>query len=213
MKATDIEETTALIFDNTYMVRIPEYAARTVEYMRTYGTYITGIPEIDRAAPTNWFTTYLPISKMAEHYHEGVTVAIVRQQDLKTIYDSITQHLSAWRHHINTTINITPPPIEDLLILDEFAAAVFQFARHSMSDAAVKSLFTQSLEEMALFKHSDFLKPYVPAPTPTRQSSTPINSLGFLHQEPEPEPEPKKPDRESYRDYFKIRQVIERPRS
>lgn len=213
MKHTDIEYTTTLIFDRLYMVRIPEYAARSVEYMRIYGTYVTGIPEIDRAAPNNWLTTYLSIAKMAEHYKEGVTVAIVKYDDLKTIYDSITQHLSAWKHHIQTTINLTPPPIEDLIVLDEFAATVFQFAKNTMSNEAIQSLFAQSLEEMAVVKHSDFLKPYMPitATDPTKPLRN-INSLGFLDTAAE-DPEPKKPDRESYRDYFKIRQVIERPRT
>lgn len=208
MKPIEIEETTKLIFDNIYKVRIPEYAARSIQYMRTYGNYITGIPDIDRAAPSNWLTTYLPIATMAEYYKEGVTVAVVRTEDLVAIYKSITDHLSAWKRHINTTINLSPPPTQDLVILDEFAAAVFQFARSSMTEEAIKSQFAQSLEDMAMVKHGNFLKPFVPTTTATGR---PISSVGFLDKDEESKPTG--PDRESYRDYFRIRQVIERPRS
>ena len=195
--------TTKRIFDDIYMVRVPEHMMRSVTYMRTYGTYVTGYPDIDNDYTNRQMTTYMSIAKMVTLYKEGATIAVVNYKDIKAIYDAIADHLAAWQYQMDHAININNPPIDDLIALDAFAETVFQYARHHYKTDMVESDFSRSLHNMLSFHQSGFLKPLeVPAADRGEDGVFHVNN----------DPERHLPRRNSMEDYLKIKQVIQRKR-
>ena len=140
-------DTTVEIWEHLYMVRVPSLDATSVQFIKAHGTYITGNKEIDNAAANDWITTYMPIAKMVELYKEGVTIAVVKYDDTKKIYEAIERHLTAWLQQLNHGLNIGNAPIEDLLEMDKFANTVYAHARHIITEEAVKDLFHMSIHK------------------------------------------------------------------
>jgi hypothetical protein len=67
---------------------------------------------------------------MVEYYHSHTEVRIVKRDDLKAIYDICQDYTfeAAWR--IKNGAFANEFPLEDLIKIDEFAEAVYQYAGH-----------------------------------------------------------------------------------
>lgn len=123
------EDTTVLIWDNLYRVRVPQLALRSEEELRCFGMRITGDPGIDNAMANQLTDIMIPIVKMVEYHSTGVSVRIVNQADVKTIYDDIQKHIEGWAANIQNNFNIGNVPHDDLLKMNEFAQAIFGHAK------------------------------------------------------------------------------------
>lgn len=117
------------IWENLYLVSLPELYLRTEEDMRARGTPTTGDSKLDRAMHNCYSKAYKTINQIFELYRLGVNVYVVNYADTEKIYYAIQAHLSSWVVYIQQGLNLYSTPFEDLLELDRFASVVYDKAK------------------------------------------------------------------------------------
>ena len=150
-------DTTAEIFDRRYLVRVPELFMRSRADMALYGTPITGYKAIDNDLPNRTITTYMSIADMVDRFRDGAVISVVNYDDIQPIYESIVRHLTAWKNTIEIAINMNDPPIDDLLVMDEFAEVLFQHARHHYRTSPLLTGMTAELNKVSRRSAKSFL--------------------------------------------------------
>lgn len=71
---------------------------------------------------------YIPINQMVEYFHQSQVVAIVKQADVKTVYEICQDYTFNWAETLNKTLFQNQVPFADLIKIDEFAEAVYRHA-------------------------------------------------------------------------------------
>lgn len=188
-------DTAEIIFTRLFKCRIPNLQTMSEDYIRIFGMPTTGDAGIDNELANEWITTMLTIEKMAEYHKQNVQLKIVRYEDVKEIYDHISNHLQAWRHQIENGINIGDAPIEDLILLDDFANTVYDHAKYQFTRTMADSLLQRHLSGILRVNKHNFFKDD-PTVT-TTEDKTVING----------EDEDKHPKRESLANIFKDRMI------
>ena len=156
-----------------YACRIRLMDTRSVDHIRFFGTPTAGDPDYDREMRNEITQRHLTIAEMACYFRDGVTVRVIKREDTKKIYERITDHLIAWRDALSL-LNHPQAPIEDLLVLDEFAHKVYEHARWHFKDPYTTSLLERAIN--ARFGGSGVLGngnhnlPTVDNPPPARET-------------------------------------------
>ena len=189
--------TETYIFHHVFLCRIPYIASMSIEYMKQFGIPSSGDKEVDERMSKQDITTMLPISEMAKYYSQGVNVSIVQRADVKDIYILITNHLAAWKRHIEKSINLGNAPMEDLIMLDEFANAVYSEAKFEFSTEVAQSTFMQHMSSSIRSNKNNFFKKAGTTPSLDRDGNVRIHS-------PEDQVYP---ERESMSDIFRNRRI------
>ena len=117
--------TTDAIFHEYYKVRVPSVAVCSDAELELCGMPITEGLNVEENIEVNTTICMLPISRMAEIYNNGFNVQIMDSEDVTRIYDAVSKHLEAWDRHLSNALNKKKAPIDDLILLDEFAQALF----------------------------------------------------------------------------------------
>lgn len=190
-----ITDTTAYLWDYLFKCRIPNLQTMSEEYIRFFGMPTTGDPGIDQAMADQWITTMIPISKMVEYSKQGISIKIVKYDDVKTIYSYISLHLQAWKNQIGNGLNIGDAPIDDLIALDEFANLVYDHAKYQFTRSMADSILARHLNGVTKFNKTNFFKPDINITNP--DNITKINDAEDV----------KLPERESMADIFKDRKI------
>lgn len=151
-------DTTVLLWEHLFKCRIPNLQTMSPEYIKQVGIFKTGDPGIDREIANQWITTMLSIAKMTEYFSEGVPIKVVKYEDVKTIYTYISRHLDAWKDQIQNGMNIGDAPIEDLILLDQFANTVYDRAKYQFTKDTVNSLLGQHIQNMFKINKSNILR-------------------------------------------------------
>jgi hypothetical protein len=150
-------ETSRLIFDDMYMIKVPVTSTRTELDIRLFGTVRTGYEEIDKSALDDLVVVMWSIARMAEHFKKGVPIRVIKYSDTKTIYESVTRHLDAWKYQIEDGINVNNAPFNDLIMLDEFANSVYEHAKFQFTAQYVNSAISRYMEESKMINKQNFL--------------------------------------------------------
>jgi hypothetical protein len=154
------EDTTKLLWDDYFLIRVPLLQATSMDHIRMYGNYTTLDRDIDKTLASQWLTTMQPIHYMVDHYKEGLQVKIVHYKDVKTIYEHISKHLAAWKNMLEYGINVGDAPLDDLIAMDQFANAVYEHAKFQFTPDTVSSALAAALSKTAQFnKFNFFTKP------------------------------------------------------
>lgn len=197
LATTAVTDTSTYIFDYLFKCRIPNLQTMSEEYIRFFGMPTTGDPSIDKAMADQWITTMIPISKMVEYSKQGITIKVVKYEDVKTIYSYISLHLQAWKNQIGNGINIGNAPIDDLIDLDAFANIVYDHAKFQFTRDIADSILERQMSTITRFNKSNFFKPDIKVKDSDGDGITRINS----------EPVDNFPKRESLSDIFKDRKI------
>lgn len=190
---TVARDTTVKLWEYLYRVRIPYIHARSIEDIKMYGTNITGVPEIDKDYASEIITCMITVNQMVEYYKEGVPIRIPSQSDIKEIYDSISDHLYAWKDRLYAGINIFNAPIEDLILMDKFANAIYDHAKYHFTDDVLNSLTASHLVNLSPINTMNMFKPSV------KEYIKGTSGVTIINKETEEE---KLPERESLGEYF-----------
>lgn len=190
-------DTSSYLWDYLFKCRIPNLQTMSEEYIRFFGMPTTGDPGIDKALNDQWITTMIPISKMVEYSRQGISIKIVKYDDVKTIYNYISLHLQAWKNQIGNGLNIGDAPIDDLIALDEFANLVYDHAKYQFTRSMADSILARHLGTVNKLNKTNFFKPNININNPD-DKITKINSI---------EEDNKLPERESLADIFKDRKI------
>lgn len=184
-------DTTVLIWDHLFLCKIPQLDSTSVQFMRTVGHYITGDPGIDKELSNQWITTMLNIDRMVEFYREGVAIRVVNYSDTKLIYENISEHLSVWRQRLTYGLNIGNAPIEDLILMDEFANLVYDHAKFQFTREMAESILGKHLDGVTRLNTNNFF---------TKKPSASEDSKGLTAN-----PIPDVPEREAHSSFLKER--------
>jgi hypothetical protein len=145
------QDTSKYIWDYRFKVRIPQVFAYSEDHIKTFGTYSTLDKDIDKALMNQPFTTFMNIAEMVEKFKEGATISVVNREDIKTIYEYISYHLTAWKDQLKSGLNIGDAPIEDLIDLDNFANTVYDCAKYQIvGDPGLSKIFQQIRSQMTI---------------------------------------------------------------
>jgi len=125
-----VTDTTEHIWDYLYKIQVPFLQSRSDGELEKYGTYLSGNEDVDTDIGLDMMTTMKSIAQMIVYYKEGVSIGLINVNDSKSIYDAIQRHLEAWSEQLEVGINIGDAPIDDLIIMDEFANNVFDVSKH-----------------------------------------------------------------------------------
>lgn len=184
------------IWEPVFRCKIPQLQSTSTTYLKIFGSPTTGHPEIDKELNNQELTTFLTIAKMVEYYKKGVPVKVVQYKDTKTIYEYIENHIRAWKNRIEKGINIGGAPVEDLILMDQFATSVYQHARHLIDQEEIDSFLIKSMNSVQSINRFNIIKQPV-----VEGEVTKINAQ---------EDEPQFPQRDSFADVFKNSSVIGR---
>lgn len=125
------DKTAVKIFRELFTVRIPEMYVYTLDEINHFGVFQSGEPVVDNAFSHNTRLVKLPIAKIATLYYRGCDVSIVNPDDTTLIYEYVQEHLLAWHNLLdNDMANTGGAPIDDLLLLEDFANATFEYAKY-----------------------------------------------------------------------------------
>ena len=186
------------IFDHLFLCRIPNLGSMSPEYIRHFGMPTSGDAGVDNEMKNQLITTYLSIAAMATHFKNGVNVYIPRQADIRLMYDYITDHLTAWKNSLSRGLNRGDAPIEDLILLDQFANNIYEYAKWQFTEETANSLFVRNIAEVSKYNKFNIFKTPLPVKdnvkVNTETGATTVNA------------EPDLPKRESMADVFKSRQ-------
>lgn len=165
------ERTTAWwLFNKLFMCRVPYLQTMSAEYIREYGVLASGDPVRDKALGSETITTMLSIAKMIEYFSKGVTVGVVRYEDTKKIYEYISNHLQAWKRELEYSVN-ADAPVEDLLLMDRFASAVYVHARHQFTQDYADGIIARRLTGGMSVNKNTLFRPKEPPPVETNTTS------------------------------------------
>lgn len=146
------------IFDKLYRVSIPTRQMQTIEEQRTFGIRAIGDKTLDNALLNERTITWISIDKMIDYFKEGVTVGIIDPSDCKRIYDAISPHLSHWIGHFQRGVNFSNAPVEDLILMDKFAATVYSHAKYHFTSDVMTSGLSQKLSQFMPLNPMNFFK-------------------------------------------------------
>lgn len=173
----NLPDTTAALWDRLYMVRLPRLEVASVEYLRTYGTYVTGQPEVDQWAANHLITTMRPIHELAEYHRQHVRIYLVQVNDAVEIHQAVQAHLEAWERKLRYGLNNGNAPLDDLMALEAFARTVYYHAKHRMPPESTASLFLQSISNPLKITPMNFFK--------TPPATTSPDGVTRIHAEPD----------------------------
>jgi len=190
------KDTAAAIFTHLFMCRIPNLQSMSVDYIKHMGMPTTGDPKIDAELANQLITTYLPISKMVEYFKDNVPVYITKKEDVKLMYRYISNHLTAWKQYLNVGLNLGNAPIDDLILLDQFANTVYDEAKYEFTRETANSLLLQHMTNTVRVNRTNFFKSSPQSPSMGADGVTTINADEDVY-----------PKRESLSELFKDRRV------
>lgn len=148
------------IFEPIFMVRVPAEALRTENEVRVLGTHTTFNKRVDATLSRAMTTVYLNIARMADLFANGHPVSVVNHADCKTIFEYTQNHLDTWAKLLQGTVNRPHAPFDDLQKLDQFAASVFNHARHQYANPEnMQSGFMRAIESLGLLGEFSVFQP------------------------------------------------------
>lgn len=171
-------DTSWWIWNKLFKCRIPYLQTMSPDYIRHFGVPVSGDDGRDKAIVSEQVVTMLTIAQMLEYYSKGVTIGVIRQEDTKLIYEYISNHLQAWKTELESSLNIRGAPVEDLVLMDKFAVAVYRHARHQFTTSFAEGLIAQRMRGGRSYSYRDMIEPPQPKrPEAVRQDEDPHSHL------------------------------------
>ena len=114
--------------------------------------------EFDRQLARQPAKFWLNCAQMAELCHNGYPVSLVEYNDSLTVYTYVQNHLEQAMKALLGSMHVLEAPLDDLMILEEFAGRVFAHARFLMpkgqgpAPGLITGLDLSGLGETSIFK-------------------------------------------------------------
>lgn len=118
------------IWGRLFMCKAPRIAYYSTAYLERFGLTTSGNQNIDREMARQPQLVYLTINDMVEYYNQTQCISIVKQNDVKTIYEICQDYTFDYADRLHKSVFAHDVPFGDLVMLDEFAEAVYQHAGH-----------------------------------------------------------------------------------
>lgn len=185
-------DTSWWIFNQKFRCSVPQIDMRSADHIKMFGMPSSGIKEIDNETARERIQTYLTISQMVNYFKHGALVGVTKISDTKIIYERITDHLNAWKRQLQHGLNNNDAPVEDLMLLDNFANAVYAHAQYQFTQEIVDSLLLQQMGTIMPFSRGSLIANMEKGRKRKEGRDEP----------PKEEPEEQRPPRASMADFF-----------
>lgn len=133
------------IWNKLFQCRLNAFKARSIEDVEHFGVPSSGDPLYDQAMMQEEVIRMLTINQMVEYFRHGLKVGVVDVKKTKEIYEHITDHLNAWKEKLEQGWHTRQAPIDDLILMDRFANAVYIHARHHFTTEIVDSILARRM--------------------------------------------------------------------
>lgn len=129
----DRESTGYKLFKTIFHCRVKAKHLLDIEYASEYGHATTGDDEFDAELAESLNDVYLPTSRIAELFADGVDVQIVNHDDAVSMYNIIMAHLEWWEEKFRISLFIDPVRLKrvkaDLEMLGKLSDALYPSVR------------------------------------------------------------------------------------
>lgn len=146
------------IFEPRFLVKTIHLARQVIDKNMPAEVPTTTDGEMDRLLQMQPANFWLNVAQMAELCHSGYPVDLVVYEDSLKVYTYVQNHLECAMKALVNSINTVEAPLDDLMILDEFAGRVFAHARYLMGKtdltpvSMISGLNITGLGENSIFK-------------------------------------------------------------
>lgn len=147
------------IFNKRFKCRVPFLHTMSVDYIENFGIPTSGDERFDQEIKNELSDRMLTIVEMVNYFSSGVNVEVDKISDTKEIYELISDHLTAWKDRLSASFHTRNAPIEDLIKMDEFATAVYKYARPQFTTSIVESILSRKMSEAMPFNRQNILAP------------------------------------------------------
>lgn len=166
------------LWEVLFDVTMPFLETKTKEHLERFGVVVTGIKAIDSSINSEYVDVMINIDKMVEYHRNGVHFFIPKDDDVKTIYQYIVDHLEVWRDMLYKGVNNLDAPIEDLIAMDELANALFSLTSHNYKEELNKNSVLSGINTKQPIGPSNFFKPGVKLRS--NKEHTSVNNTGIV---------------------------------
>lgn len=149
------------LWNEKFFCRVSNILSMSPAYLGHYGMPTSGDPVIDQQTANELVDRYLSINQMVEYYQHGVPVYVRVEKDTVRIYEYISNHLTAWKQKLDRELNVRDAPLDDLLLLDQFASVVYKHARHHFEQTWVDSYLARKMSSTLRVSRDRILAPPV----------------------------------------------------
>lgn len=141
-----------------YKCRIPYIQTLSADYIKFMGMPDSGDERVNLQQRNELIDVEISIGHMAKYYSEDVQVHIPDPRVTKEIYERIHEHLAEWKHDIENSVNPGKAPLDDLLMLDQFASALYPHAKRFFDRDFIESKFARKLGGLVSISRASFLE-------------------------------------------------------
>lgn len=118
------------IWGRLFLCKVPRISHYSTQYLETYGLHSSGNKNVDLEQAKKMTNVYITINDMIELYNQNQMVTIIKQVDYKAVYEICQDYTFDYGEKLNRSVFTHNTPIADLIKIDEFAEAVYQYAGH-----------------------------------------------------------------------------------
>lgn len=133
------------IWGRVWLCKVPRISHYSTNYLENYGLPTSGSKSMDKALMTQLAPVYITINRMVELFEDHQMVSIVRQCDVKPIYEICQDWLFDWADTIRNSIFVPNVPYQDLIALDEFSEALYQYAAHEYGNEFARTFVPEGV--------------------------------------------------------------------
>ena len=182
-------DTRYYLWEEKFMCTLRYGDTFTVDKLKERGIYTSGDPSMDRDMMNTPTRFYLSINQMVEYFRQGIPVGVTKREDTARIYEYISNHIDAFRREISLSFSPEKLPVDDLILLDEFAATVYGFAKHQFNRETANDLIARRMDALMGFTPDNVLGEETRPVAPVEATGEEEEHDGF-------------PERTSLRDFF-----------
>lgn len=132
------------IWGRVFLCKVPRIAHYSTLYLETYGLHTSDNKNVDLEQVKKATSAYITVNAMIEYYHQNQIVTIVKPADVKTVYEICQDYTFKYADKLNRSVFQHNTPMEDLIKIDEFAEAVYQYAGHMYGKEFARSFLPDS---------------------------------------------------------------------
>lgn len=133
------------IWGRLFLCKVPRIAFYSTAYLEQYGMHTSGNRNVDRELAKQPQAVYITINDMIEHYHQSQRISIVKQEDVKTVYEICQNYTFDFADRLNKDVFAHDAPFGDLIKIDEFAEAVYQYAGHEYGEDFARTFLPENV--------------------------------------------------------------------
>lgn len=136
------------LFHYPFDCTIPAFYLYSKEYVQTFGIASSGVSQIDESQSRAPQRVRLTPAAMAMYFDEGAPIGLINPRDSVRIYQYLREHLIDWQNSLNRDVNRRDSPVDDLRMLENFAAEIYKVARCFMAEMPEDSSLFNKLRNM-----------------------------------------------------------------